>query len=515
LATDLSTTRTIHDPVQHTIEITPWEWALLSHPVFRRLHEISQTSLNFLVFPGATHTRLDHSLGTMKLAWEAYTKIFGKLDDPLQTDKDGVVLRLAALLHDVGHGPFSHASERFLNRLGIIEGRFHELVAIHLVKGELTQVFGRMASSINKSLRIVVSPTQLQDSVVAAISDKRNRLYAIISGVIDVDRMDYVQRDSFYSGVAFGNVDIKLLLDNLRYDSRYNTFFIEGIDGIKAAEAFLLARDQNYELVNFNPMSRFYISLLERSLWASLREGKFPAIRGKRIKFLKRVIEVARKPDSVFDTKLGTISKSVRLADAHSINTLYHEYIRLEDSSFWERVFGCKNHIVQSINAFIMRRGIPRQIHVYWKDLRRLTQRKFLIDAREWELFFLSQALERELLADEKTADPLQIVVDLMNTPSASKDMFDVRPNPVNAYNKRAAEESLNLLDLPVPKSFYDRNKEYWRICIYLLDEGLEVSRINERVKSEIVYGDFGTTLETKLQSLAEEELTKLESSME
>lgn len=428
----------------------------------------------------------------------------------MKADKIGATLRLAALLHDVGHGPFSHMSETFLNRLGIFPGGIHERMAVELIRSELRDPLDKISQMLNLSKRVALRKDELASELITALTKPHDLRHDIISGVLDVDRMDYIQRDSYYSGVVFGNIDIPLLLDSLHYDDSLRTFFIEGVDGIKAAEAFLLSRDQNYELVNYNPMSRFYVSLLERALVGSMRRAKFKNLRRLRMEFLRQALITARSK-SEREEKVQTINRTIASNESVKLSSLRAEYLRVDDPTFWNEIFTCKDPVINIARKFITEKRTPRQIHVYWKDLSKVTQRNFLSEATDWQLYFLSRALESKLGDNKKGSRGLRVLVDVMRPSRASKDMFEVRPDKEHAYSRMAGEESLNLLDLPIPKSFYDRNKQYWRICVFVLDDRLGEVALKKSIRKEIVMGNLTKLFEDTLQTVIERELQDLE----
>jgi HD superfamily phosphohydrolase len=193
----------IWDPVWGQIELTEEEWALINTPVFQRLRRIHQLALTMLVFPGATHTRFEHSLGTLSIA----DRIGRRLIDLCERGEsapfslaDLRLVRLAALLHDIGHGPFSHVVDSFLGPLG------HERV-------------GALAIQHVPALRDVVEAGE--PGTAAAITDvllargPRSIIRDIVSGPADADKIDYLVRDSHYTGVRGGHFDHDYFIDQL------------------------------------------------------------------------------------------------------------------------------------------------------------------------------------------------------------------------------------------------------------------------------------------------------------
>lgn len=209
-----------NDPIYGFISI-PSEliYDLVQHRYFQRLRRISQMGLSYLVYPGAHHTRFHHALGCMHLMQKAVETLRQK-GIKISTDEEQA-LYVAILLHDIGHGPFSHAMEHSIVNI------HHEDISI-LFMNKLNQEF-------NGQLSLAIE--------IFKGNYHRNFLHQLISGQLDMDRMDYLKRDSFYSGVAEGNINSERLIqmlnvvdDNLVIDEK----------GIYSVEKFLVARRLMY-----------------------------------------------------------------------------------------------------------------------------------------------------------------------------------------------------------------------------------------------------------------------------
>ncbi len=251
----------LRDPVHFTIPISHSERRVIDHPLYQRLRRIKQTAFLHLVFPGATHDRFSHSIGAMHVASMAYERIvddfrrtFGPRSlTPDQKDYFHRLLRLTALLHDVGHGPFSHSLEGvtsagkpihpkrgdFLEESAIpnhwvkekglttkkefLEGRtYHEdftLAIIAMMSDKDGFLGGLPAQDIAALLADWIEPTEeFKKMCKVGPSGKWNVqpvLKALVSGEIDADRMDYLLRDSHYTGVPYGQYDKEMLFDNI------------------------------------------------------------------------------------------------------------------------------------------------------------------------------------------------------------------------------------------------------------------------------------------------------------
>ena len=211
----------INDPIYGFITIKDGlVYELIDHPYFQRLRRISQLGLTYLVYPGAYHTRFHHAIGAMHLMGRAIYTLRQKGHEITPEEERGVLI--AILLHDVGHGPFSHALEHTL-----IPGVSHEALSLKIME-ELNQEFdGALTLAID----------------IFTNNHPKAFLHQLISSQLDMDRLDYLRRDSFYSGVTEGSVNSERLLtmlnvkdDQLVVDSK----------GIYSVEKFLVARRLMY-----------------------------------------------------------------------------------------------------------------------------------------------------------------------------------------------------------------------------------------------------------------------------
>jgi HD superfamily phosphohydrolase len=210
----------INDPVFGFINIpTDFHFDIIQHPYFQRLNRIKQMGLAYLVYPGAQHTRLQHSLGAMFLTNEAIKQIRSQSHTITDEEADGVLA--AILLHDLGHGPFSHALENSLANIS------HEEISILMMQ----QLNEEMDGKLDFALSIFNNQYP------------KRFLHQLLSGQLDMDRLDYLRRDSFFSGVTEGNIAsariIKML--NVKDDN-----LVVEAKGIYSIEQFLIARRLMY-----------------------------------------------------------------------------------------------------------------------------------------------------------------------------------------------------------------------------------------------------------------------------
>ena len=211
----------INDPIYGFITITsPLVYDLIQHPYFQRLRRISQMGLSSLVYPGAHHTRFHHALGCMHIMQRTIQVLRSK-DVAISNDEE-MALCIAILLHDIGHGPFSHAMEH-----SIVEDVSHENISLLFME--------RLNAEFNGSLSLAISIFKGQYH--------RKFMLQLISSQLDMDRMDYLKRDSFYSGVAEGNINSERLIQMMNVQD--DMLVIEE-KGIYSVEKFLVARRLMY-----------------------------------------------------------------------------------------------------------------------------------------------------------------------------------------------------------------------------------------------------------------------------
>jgi len=228
----------IKDPVHGYIDLPPVIRPLLDTLVLQRLRYIRQLGFSYLVYPGANHSRFEHSLGTMHLA-----SLMARQID-LEKDERNI-LETAALLHDIGHGPFSHAIETH---------------SIEYLRRSHTDI-SRLISS--PDLRWHLEQAGTDPDEICALVSGTHRLASIIHGDLDVDRMDYLLRDAYYTGVPYGIVDTDRLIRSTGMEN--NSICLQE-RGIQAAESLLIARTLMRPAVYYHHVSRIAEKMFQRSL---------------------------------------------------------------------------------------------------------------------------------------------------------------------------------------------------------------------------------------------------------
>jgi len=211
----------INDPVYGFITIdNPLIFEIISHPYYQRLRRIKQMALAHLVYPGAVHTRLHHALGAYHLMCQALTELKSKGVELTSDEETGA--KIAILLHDIGHGPFSHALEHVL-----IENMHHEEISLLLMK--------RLNKEFNGALDTAID--------IFTNAYPKKFLHQLVSGQLDVDRMDYLTRDSFFTGVSEGVIGYDRIIKMLTV---HNGELMVEEKAIYSIEKFLVARRLMY-----------------------------------------------------------------------------------------------------------------------------------------------------------------------------------------------------------------------------------------------------------------------------
>jgi uncharacterized protein len=210
-----------NDPIYGFITIpNTLIYDLIQHPYFQRLRRISQMGMSYLVYPGAHHTRFHHAIGCMHIMQKAVQTL--RFKGVLLSEEEENAIYVAILLHDIGHGPYSHAMEH-----SIVEDIHHEELSLLFMEQLDKEFDGKLALAIQ----------------VFKGEYHRKFMLQLISSQLDMDRMDYLKRDSFYSGVAEGNINSERLIQMMNVQEDY--LVIEE-KGIYSVEKFLVARRLMY-----------------------------------------------------------------------------------------------------------------------------------------------------------------------------------------------------------------------------------------------------------------------------
>ena len=306
----------INDPVYGFITINhPLIFSILAHPFYQRLRRITQMAMGQLVYPGAVHTRFHHSLGAYHLMGNAVNELRSKGTEI--TEEEEIAVKAAILLHDIGHGPYSHALEHV-----VVKGVHHEALSL--------QIMHEMNAAFDGQLTLAIQ--------IFTGAYHKPFLHQLISGQLDVDRMDYLSRDSFFCGVSEGVIGYDRILKMLLVVD--GQLMIEE-KGIYSVEKFLVARRQMYWQVYLHKTvlsaEKMLVKILERarSLYTST--------------------DAAMQTGSALDYFLGTFNGTM---DAHALA----QFCALDDHDIMHAIKRWSAH-PDKVLSLLCSRFLGRQLY--------------------------------------------------------------------------------------------------------------------------------------------------------
>lgn len=360
----------INDPVHGFIKI-PYEiiFDIMEHRCFQRLRRISQTGLLSLIFPGATHTRFHHAIGAMHLMFNAL-EILKQKGVKISTEEEKGAM-LAVLLHDVGHGPFSHALENIL-----MDNWHHEKLSLLLME-QLNEEF-------SGELTIAIQMFQ----------GKYHRRFfnQLISSQLDVDRLDYLKRDSFYTGVSEGNINTQRILSTLNV---LDDELVLDEKGIYSIEHYLVARMFMYWQVYYHKAAVLAENLLIKIMNRA-----------------KTLVSQNVKVEASENLKYFLYRESSIEATEEDIA----RFMELDDTDVLQAIKSWKNHddfVLSYLCKTVINRKFPKIIYSSTPFLDDLVQEK----VRETNLHFgiengdlLVDNIERNLLPYDKAKQPIYLL---------------------------------------------------------------------------------------------------------
>lgn len=288
----------VRDPIHGNIALADAEVAVLDSKAYQRLRQIKQLGFSEFSFPGATHNRYLHSLGVTHLAGVAFDNIFSTFPFSNEQTRKRLrqTVRLAALLHDIGHGPLSHASEEVMPPLKNLNVKIYE-------KRETKPQQDQQADHEDYTIKFITDSsltTTLKQNFsdidpfhIACLIDKtlkldddffddggfdfRTILSQIVSSEMDVDRMDYLERDAYFCGTNYGKVELQWLLSNLTYHPKDDRLHLAlNRRALYTFDDFLLARHHMHLMVYFHHKSIIYEELLYRYFTSPDRSFSVP-----------------------------------------------------------------------------------------------------------------------------------------------------------------------------------------------------------------------------------------------
>ena len=283
----------LRDPVHGAVPVFAGELRVIDTPLFQRLRGVRQLGFGEFVFPGAVHHRYLHSIGAMHVAGQVARRLVEPLvSEPRDRTRLIQLARLAALLHDVGHPPLSHAAESLLPTRGTLLGpdvsqpdetaSHEDMTYVILTRGALSATLDDAFADLGitgADIAAIIAERHPRSPVLhAADLDFGPLLHQLVSGELDVDRMDYLLRDSYFTGVRYGTYDFAWLVNNVE------AIAIDGVArlavdtrALPAFEHFLLARYHMFQMVYYHPISDAYDATLRRYLASVGPNARLPA----------------------------------------------------------------------------------------------------------------------------------------------------------------------------------------------------------------------------------------------
>jgi uncharacterized protein len=303
---DTNKLKIFNDPIYGFITIpNPLIYDLIQHPYFQRLRRISQMGLSYLVYPGANHTRFHHALGCLHIMQKAIQVL--RFKNTMISPEEENALYIAILLHDIGHGPFSHAMER-----SIVENVHHEQISLLFMNKLNVEFDGKLDLAIQ----------------IFKEEYPRKFMLQLISSQLDMDRMDYLKRDSFYSGVEEGKINSDRLIQMMNVVD--DVLVIEE-KGIYSVEKFLMARRLMYWQVYLHKTSL----VAELTLTNILKRAK---------ELYQKGIEIQCSEDLLF-----FIKNKINFNDFN--DTLLERFAHLDDSDIVGAIKQWQKHTDYTLSA--------------------------------------------------------------------------------------------------------------------------------------------------------------------
>jgi uncharacterized protein len=338
--------KVILDPVHNLI---PFEdnacdrllWDLINTKEFQRLRRIKQLGVSEIVFPGANHSRFAHSIGVMHTARSFLVKIRQVQPNSLNEDLETLVLA-AALIHDVGHGPFSHAFES-------ITGDRHESRTLEIIRDESTEIHQCLKSykaerDLPMKISLFFDESIESDQLTAA--DVPPFLTQIVSSQLDADRFDYLQRDSHATGAEYGKFDVRWLIHHLNLDHQRGRFYLSA-KALTAAEIYVFARYHMYRSVYFHKTTRAAEVMLRL--------------------IFKRIKKLVEQAGSICAAQAILPEAPASVLTAFSARPTLSQYLALDDHSMTEFFKACaaaNDQLLRELGDGLLNRKLYKAVDV-------------------------------------------------------------------------------------------------------------------------------------------------------
>ena len=358
----------LNDPIYGFIAIpNALIFDLIEHSYFQRLRRISQMGLSYLVYPGAHHTRFHHAIGCMHLMQSAVQTLRSKEVDI--SEEEATALYIAILLHDIGHGPFSHALEH-----SIVTGISHEEISLFYMKELNKELNGQLSLAIQ----------------VFEGKYPRKFMHQLISSQLDMDRLDYLKRDSFYSGVAEGNINSERLIAMLYV---VDDELVLEEKGIYSAEKFIVGRRLMYWQVYLHKTG----VVAEKML----------------VNLLRRANELAKKGDKLNGSKAFSFFLENQISENNFDIEVLKTFAKLDDYDILSAIKDWISHddkVLSSLSKMIINRELLK-IELsndpidedYYKSIMKLKQKELELTDEELSYFVFTDCVQNQAYDSSKS----------------------------------------------------------------------------------------------------------------
>jgi len=354
--------KVVRDPIHGNIKLKDFFVDLLESPEIQRLYNIKQLGFAHLVFPGAHHTRLEHSLGAYNIAYQISEML--DLDD-----EDKLEITSAALLHDIGHGPFSHTLESILmEKIGID----HIDVTEKFLLGEY-EIFQDDEKQVIqiKSVNDILNENSIDKkglvNIIRGKTHKKPFLSQMLNSTIDVDQLDYLIRDAYYTGVAYGMIDLERLLQTLTI---YHNCLAVKRKGVSVLENILMARGLMYSSVYFHKTVRIAELMLSKAIEEVSDPEPFDIFRMTDAEIMERLKKIGSfqheivtrlKYRKLFKQAYALSFSDIDKQHMNTIKNLENVDVRREKEAEFQKVLKIpRGHVIIDVPRIELLRAEPR-----------------------------------------------------------------------------------------------------------------------------------------------------------
>ncbi|PLX03507.1 MAG: phosphohydrolase [Marinilabiliales bacterium] len=394
----------INDPVYGFVSIhNDLLFDIIEHPYFQRLRRIKQLGLTHLVYPGALHTRFHHSIGAMHLMKKALNELRFKGTEI--SDEEFIAAHIAILLHDIGHGPYSHALEH-----SIVSGISHERLS-EVFLSKFNEIFG---GEIEMAIAIFNG------------SYHKKYLHELVSSQFDMDRLDYLKRDSFFSGVSEGVINYERLLNMINVVD--DQVVIEA-KGIYSVEKFITARRLMYWQVYLHKT----VLAAELMIMKVLKRAKYLRMNGEKL-FASPALDYF-------------LSKNASINDFYNDNTTLSNFASLDDYDVFSALKVWVNH-EDKVLSFLSNGLVNRKLF-------KIEMNKEEIDASYY--FQMKETITKTMKLSPEEVDYLVIKDQTSNYvyhPGSDKIRILFKDNTICDVAEASDQLNINLLSKPTTKYF-------------------------------------------------------------